>query len=143
LSRGLENGAIWVRTDDHGSKLEALSYTLPVDLVRKIGEPDVTHELFADDGGDTVSVRAATVRQPVLRRRHVACVGRQVRVRHLRVRKMWSETGRRSGFVKFLLTLVSIGTGRESKSGGNILVVLSCLDPVAGPFWSLWDLERD
>ncbi len=38
------------RTDNHGSELEALAHTLPVYLVRKVGESDVAHELFAEDG---------------------------------------------------------------------------------------------
>lgn len=30
-------------TDDHGSELEALPDALPMNLVRKVGESDVTH----------------------------------------------------------------------------------------------------
>lgn len=37
-------------TDDHSSKLEALPYALPVYLVRKVGEPNIAIELFADNG---------------------------------------------------------------------------------------------
>ena len=37
-------------TDDHGSKLEALPYALPVHLVRKVGKANVAVELFTDNG---------------------------------------------------------------------------------------------
>ena len=40
-------------TDDHGSKLEALPYALPVHLVWEVGETDIAVELFADDGRRT------------------------------------------------------------------------------------------
>lgn len=36
-------------TDNHSSKLEALPYTLPMHLVRKVGKTDITVELFAND----------------------------------------------------------------------------------------------
>ena len=39
------------RTDNHGSELEALADALPVDLVWKVCETDVAHELLANDGG--------------------------------------------------------------------------------------------
>ena len=46
------------RTDNHHGELEALSHALTVDLIGKIGKPDVSHEFLADDGSDTVhSVR--------------------------------------------------------------------------------------
>ena len=41
-------------TDDHGGELEALADTLPVNLVGQVGEANEAHELFADDGRDTV-----------------------------------------------------------------------------------------
>lgn len=41
------------RTDDHGCELKALAYALPVDLVGKVCETDVAHELLADDWGET------------------------------------------------------------------------------------------
>ena len=40
-------------TNDHGGELEALAYAFPVDLVGKVGETDVAHELLANDGGRT------------------------------------------------------------------------------------------
>ena len=43
-----------LRTNDHGGELEALADTLPVDLVGQVGEANEAHELFADDGRDTV-----------------------------------------------------------------------------------------
>ena len=45
-------------TDDHGSKVEALLDTLPVDLVGQVGEADVAHEFFADEGRHAVRGRA-------------------------------------------------------------------------------------
>ena len=44
------------RTDDHYGELEALPDALTMDLVGKIGKPDVSHEFLADDWGDTGSV---------------------------------------------------------------------------------------
>lgn len=43
-----------LRTNNHAGELEALSDALPVDLVGKVGEADVTHELFPDDAGQMV-----------------------------------------------------------------------------------------
>ena len=36
-------------TNNHSGKGKALPDTLPMDLIRQIGETDVTHELFAND----------------------------------------------------------------------------------------------
>ena len=44
------------RTDNHGSELETLPHTLPVDLVGEVGEPDVAHQLFANDTGKASSM---------------------------------------------------------------------------------------
>jgi hypothetical protein len=44
------------RTDDHYGELKPLPHALAVDLVRKVGEPDVSHELLTDDGGDGMEV---------------------------------------------------------------------------------------
>jgi hypothetical protein len=44
------------RTDDHYGELKSLSHTLTVYLVGEIGEADVSHELLADDWGDTGKV---------------------------------------------------------------------------------------
>jgi hypothetical protein len=41
------------RTNDHGCELESLSDTLSVDLVGQICKPDVAHQLFANDRGNT------------------------------------------------------------------------------------------
>jgi len=55
------------RTDNHGSELETLPHTLSVDLVGEVGEPDVAHQLFANDIGKASSMgcwrkrRAGTV----------------------------------------------------------------------------------
>lgn len=38
-------------TDNHSGELEALPHALPVHLVWKIGEANISVELFADDGG--------------------------------------------------------------------------------------------
>lgn len=43
-----------VRTNNHASELESLSDALPVDLVGKVGETDVTHEFFPDDAGQVM-----------------------------------------------------------------------------------------
>ena len=45
LKRRRERGL----TDNHCRELEAFPDTLPVDLIRKVGETDVAHEFFADD----------------------------------------------------------------------------------------------
>ena len=44
------------RTDDHYGELETLPDALAVDLVRKVGETDVSHEFLTDDGGDGMEV---------------------------------------------------------------------------------------
>lgn len=44
------------QTDDHGGELETLANALPVDLVWKICETDVSHEFLANDWGYTGSV---------------------------------------------------------------------------------------
>jgi hypothetical protein len=49
ISTGRGQGGKRRRTDDHGGKLEALSDTLPMDLVGKVGKSNVAHELFAND----------------------------------------------------------------------------------------------
>jgi hypothetical protein len=55
------------RTDNHGSELETLPHTFSMDLVGEVGEPDVAHQLFANDTGKASSVgcwgqrRAGTV----------------------------------------------------------------------------------
>lgn len=36
------------RTDNHGRELETLSNAFAVDLVWKVGETDITHQLFSD-----------------------------------------------------------------------------------------------
>ena len=41
------------RTDYHAGELEALADGFPVDLVGEVGEPDVAHELLADDARET------------------------------------------------------------------------------------------
>jgi hypothetical protein len=40
------------RTNDHYGELKALPHALAVDLVWKVRETDVSHELLADDGGN-------------------------------------------------------------------------------------------
>ena len=44
------------RTNDHYAELKALPHALAVDLVWKVCETDVYHELLADDGGDRMEV---------------------------------------------------------------------------------------
>ena len=44
-------------TNDHGSELETLPHTLSVDLVGEVGEPDVAHQLFANDIGKGSGMR--------------------------------------------------------------------------------------
>lgn len=43
-----------LRTNDHGRELEALANALPVDLVGQVGKANEAHELFPDDGGETM-----------------------------------------------------------------------------------------
>lgn len=54
--RGEGKRRMMERTDDHYGELEALPDALTMDLVGKIGKPDVSHEFLADDWGDTGSV---------------------------------------------------------------------------------------
>lgn len=44
------------RTDDHHGELETLPDALAMNLVWKVGEPDVTHEFLTDDGGNGMEV---------------------------------------------------------------------------------------
>jgi hypothetical protein len=44
------------RTNDHYGELKALPHALAVDLVWKVCETDVTHELLAYDGGNGMEV---------------------------------------------------------------------------------------
>ena len=62
------------RTDNHGSELEALPYAFPVDLIGKVGEPDVAHEFFANDWWDgcVVGLRRRAIRDTVCMRMRVA-----------------------------------------------------------------------
>ena len=50
------NGILMGRTDDHYGELKALPHALAMDLVWKVCETDVTHELLADDGGNGMEV---------------------------------------------------------------------------------------
>lgn len=78
------------RTNNHGSKLEALPHALPMDLIWEIGKAHVAHELFTDDRRDGRSKgcggqgRTGTVGKGVLGGVTVArgCVG----VGHLKER---------------------------------------------------------
>ena len=40
------------RTNNHCSKLETFPDAFPVDLIGEVGEPDVAHQLFADNTGN-------------------------------------------------------------------------------------------
>lgn len=44
------------RTDDHYGELETFPHALAVDLVWKVCETDVPHELLTDDGVDSMEV---------------------------------------------------------------------------------------
>lgn len=50
------NAILMGRTNDHYGELKALPHALAVDLVWKVRETDVSHELLADDGGDGMEV---------------------------------------------------------------------------------------
>ncbi len=50
------NGILTGRTNDHYGELKALPHALAVDLIWKVCETDVSHELLADDGGDGMKV---------------------------------------------------------------------------------------
>jgi hypothetical protein len=75
------------RTDDHGSELEALADALPVDLVWQVCEPDVAHELLANDGGQAGRVLldggAGAIREGVGGGRERVDARGDVRVRHV------------------------------------------------------------
>ena len=83
-------------TDNHCGELEALPDALPVHLVWKVGETDVAHELFADDGRDTV-----------LGRRLLEGGGGAI----------WPVRGERR--VAVGRAVVGHGSGRESKGRGG------------------------
>lgn len=50
------NGILIRRTNDHYGELKTLPHALAVDLVWKVCETDVTHELLAYDGVDGMEV---------------------------------------------------------------------------------------
>ena len=74
------------QTDNHGGELETLANALPVNLVWKICETDVAHELLANDwgyaGGVLLDSGAGAIWDTVGRRRERVDAGRDVRVRH-------------------------------------------------------------
>lgn len=83
-------------TDNHGGELKTLPNAFSVDLVGQIGEPDVAHQFFADDGRETGAGRA--ICRAVERRGDVAIGSASVCVSHLvtKMRKYDNKLEKRS-----------------------------------------------
>lgn len=93
-------------TNDHGGELEALPDALPMNLVRKVGESDVTHQFFADNirnwcAGTQRRCRTVSV---AVGGRDIAIAGGSIGVGHLKDKDVlgWRKAKRRVSLLSAL-----------------------------------------